>query len=81
MSVRKRKGVEQEEISKRLARANLEFLDAFVFNYSGFITGLELPDKNDCHVLAAAIKTNANVIVTNNIKDFPKKEYFLSFGI
>ena len=26
----------------------------------------------DCHVLAAAIKTNAHVIVTNNIKDFPE---------
>jgi hypothetical protein len=25
----------------------------------------------DCHVLAAAIKSNAQLIVTNNIKDFP----------
>ena len=78
--VMKRKGVSKEEISKRLARANLAFPDAFVSNYSGLITGLELPDKNDCHVLAAAIKTNANVIVTNNIKDFPK-EYLSSFGL
>jgi hypothetical protein len=30
--------------------------------------------------LAAAIKTNANVIVTNNIKDFPK-DYLSSFGL
>ena len=79
-AVMKIKGVSKEEISKRLARANLAFPDAFVSNYSGLITGLELPDKNDCHVLAAAIKTNANVIVTNNIKDFPK-EYLSSFGL
>lgn len=30
--------------------------------------------------MAAAIKTNANVIVTNNIKDFPK-EYLSSYGL
>ncbi len=27
--------------------------------------------SKDCHVLAAAIKTNASIIVTNNLKDFP----------
>ncbi|SDM86318.1 PIN domain-containing protein [Kriegella aquimaris] len=78
--VMKRKGVSEEEISKRMTRANLAFPDAFVPNYSGLISGLKLPDPNDCHVLAAAIKTNANVIVTNNIKDFPK-EYLSSFGL
>ncbi|MPM38235.1 hypothetical protein SDC9_84864 [bioreactor metagenome] len=31
-----------------------------------------LPDEKDRHVLAAAIKTNAHVIVSNNIKDFPE---------
>jgi len=31
-------------------------------------------------VLAAAIRTNANVIVTNNLKDFPR-EYLNSFGL
>ncbi len=30
--------------------------------------------------MAAAIKTNANVIVTNNTKDFPK-DYLASFGL
>ncbi len=44
------------------------------------IDHLELPDKDDRHVLAAAIKTNANLIVTNNIKDFPE-EYLQSFGL
>ena len=40
----------------------------------------DLPDIKDCHVLAAAIKINADIIVTNNIKDFPN-EYLSSFGI
>ncbi len=75
--VMRRKGVSEVEISKRTKRANLAFPDTFVSNYSGLISGLELPDQKDRHVLAAAIKTNANVIVTNNIKDFPK-EYLSS---
>lgn len=39
-----------------------------------------MPDNKDKHVLAAAIKTNANLIVTNNIKDFPA-DYLSSFGL
>jgi hypothetical protein len=35
------------------------------------ISGLALPDANDVHVLAAAIRCNANVIVTFNVKHFP----------
>ena len=35
------------------------------------IAGLTLPDADDRHVLAAAIRCNASVIVTFNEKDFP----------
>lgn len=45
--------------------------DCLVENYSPLIEGLELPDENDRHVLAAAIRANAQVIVTFNLKDFP----------
>ncbi|MHA7865397.1 PIN domain-containing protein [Flagellimonas marinaquae] len=79
-SVMERKGVPPSEAKKRVEKANLAFPDALVINYSGLIPGLKLPDPKDCHVLAAAIKTNANVIVTNNIKDFPK-DYLSSFGL
>lgn len=78
--VMKGKGVEEEEIKKRTNLANLAFPDALVTNYESLIETLELPDSKDRHVMAAAIKTNANVIVTNNLKDFPK-EYLSRFGL
>lgn len=74
------KGVSGEDADKRIAKANAAFPDALVQNYKGLIGHLDLPDKDDRHVLAAAIKTNANLIVTNNIKDFPKA-YLQSFSL
>ncbi|EMR47300.1 PIN domain-containing protein [Pseudomonas putida] len=46
--------------------------DALVTDYDSLVEGLDLPDRDDRHVLAAAIKCNASVIVTFNLKDLPK---------
>jgi len=35
--------------------------------------GLWLPDENDIHVLAAAITGRADILVTNNLGDFPTR--------
>lgn len=78
--VLRRKNVSEEEIKKRINWANLAFPDAMVRHYELLIGGLKLPDPKDCHVLAAAIKANANLIVTNNLKDFPK-EYLATYGV
>lgn len=45
--------------------------DALVTGYEPLIVGLDLPDVDDRHVLATAIKCNAATIVTFNLKDFP----------
>ena len=44
---------------------------SLVEGYRDLIEGLELPDPDDRHVLAAAIRAGAQVIVTENIVDFP----------
>ena len=45
--------------------------DCLVTGYQDLIDALDLPDPNDRHVLAAAIRSGSQVIVTENIKDFP----------
>lgn len=47
------------------------FPDAKIFRYQMLIPGLLLPDPDDRHVLATAIRGRAEIIVTQNLKDFP----------
>ena len=47
--------------------------DALVTGYEHFIDSIELPDQDDRHVLAAAIRCGARVIVTFNLGDFPSQ--------
>ena len=48
--------------------------DCLVTGYEALIPALRLPDEDDRHVLAAAIVSSADVIVTKNLKDFPERE-------
>jgi len=45
--------------------------DSLIAGYESLIPALSLPDPNDRHVLAAAIVGHCDVIVTQNLKDFP----------
>ena len=45
--------------------------DAVVTGYEHLIDSLTLPDPEDRHILAAAIVSQADVIVTRNLRDFP----------
>ncbi|MCA9543797.1 MAG: PIN domain-containing protein [Myxococcales bacterium] len=61
--------------SDRLARSrslmNRAVRDVLVTGYEPLIDGLVLPDPDDRHVVAAAIRCGAQAIVTANRKDFP----------
>ena len=50
---------------------NTHVRDALVTDFEELIKVLNLPDPDDRHVLAAAIKGRADLIVTANLKDFP----------
>ncbi|KAA8473914.1 PIN domain-containing protein [Arcticibacter tournemirensis] len=54
-----RKGVNEAEALKRVQKANEAFPDALVKNYHGLITELNLPDEDDRHVPAAAIRAKS----------------------
>lgn len=48
------------------------FEDAMVNGYESLLPACAaFPDPGDHHVVAAALKTQASVIVTDNLKDFP----------
>lgn len=47
--------------------------DCLVVGYESLVGAITLPDPEDRHVLAAAIKARAQVIVTHNLKDFADK--------
>jgi predicted nucleic acid-binding protein len=44
---------------------------AIISGYENLIAGLDLPDQDDRHVLAAAIHGRVDIIVTYDLKDFP----------
>jgi hypothetical protein len=47
--------------------------DCLITDFEQHIDSLDLPDPNDRHVLAAAIHSHAELIVTWNLRDLPAK--------
>ncbi len=60
------------QLKRTRALMNLAVPDCLVTGYEKLIPALNLPDPDDRHVLAAAIKARAAYIVTRNKKDFPQ---------
>jgi len=61
----------RERLERTRDKMNSHIRGCLVTGYEPLIAGLTLPDPDDRHVLAAAIRANADVIVTFNLKDFP----------
>jgi predicted nucleic acid-binding protein len=76
----KRTDLQRAQLERTKDVMNAAFPDSNITNYEKFIDKLHLPDNNDRHVLAAAIKGKADVIITFNLKHFPE-EYLTSFHI
>lgn len=63
-------GIPPEAARRRVTAMRRSFPDALVENYEGLIPAMTNEEK-DRHVLAAAVYSNAKLIVTDNVRDFP----------
>lgn len=72
--------VDPKLIEKRMWFMNETFPGAMVRDLDDLVSGLSLPDPNDNHVLAAALRGRCDAIVTANLQDFPAK-YLDRFGL
>jgi hypothetical protein len=66
-----RPDIPEENLRRTQAFMDKNVRDALVTDYESLVPSLSLPDPDDLHVLAAAIRCSASVIVTFNLKDFP----------
>lgn len=62
-----------EKLQRTRELMNKHVPDCLVEGFESLIDGIVLPDEDDRHVVAAAIKGQAEGIITFNLKDFPSK--------
>ena len=64
-------GLTDEQVAYRESEIRRHFPEAWVEGHEDLISAMANHPK-DRHVLAAAVRCNAEVIVTHNVKDFPR---------
>ncbi|MFI5381553.1 MAG: PIN domain-containing protein [Tepidisphaerales bacterium] len=62
----------EQQLDRTRTLMNAAVRDCLVTDYENLIDGLRLPDPDDRHVLAAAIRARADAIITFNLADFPQ---------
>ena len=70
--LRNRPDLKRENLERTRREMDAHFPRSLVRGYESIIPMLTLPDPDDRHVLAAAIKAGAKYIVTFNLKHYPK---------
>ncbi|MBA3920721.1 MAG: PIN domain-containing protein [Nostocaceae cyanobacterium] len=69
--LKKRPDITLKQLTRTKNLMNNHIPNCLVTGYESIIPDLQLPDVKDRHVLAAAIHSSANIIVTFNLRDFP----------
>lgn len=75
-----RPDLKSSQLERTRELMNKHIYDSLVENFEHLIPSINLPDANDRHVLAAAIHSEASIVVTYNLKDFPAKS-LKTYGI
>lgn len=78
--LRNRTDLTRQQLERTRSLMNSHVRDALVEGYQALIPALELPDPDDRHVLAVAIRCGADLILTFNLDDFPE-QILASYGI
>ncbi|MFD0201217.1 MULTISPECIES: PIN domain-containing protein [Saccharothrix] len=68
----RKRGATAEQVAHRIDQMSRHFPDARVMGYEHLIDSME-NHPHDRHVLAAAVRGGAEVLVTENLKDFPDR--------
>ena len=71
--LKNRPGLSRERLEQTRRQMNEHAEGSLITGYEHLIPTLWLPDPNDRHVLAVAIRSGAKLIVTYNQDDFPAK--------
>lgn len=69
--LRRRPDLQEAQLDAQWQIMDEQFPDANVAAHDALVEALELPDKDDRHVLSAAIVGKCHGIITSNLKDFP----------
>lgn len=69
-----RPDLSEAQLARTRKMMNEAIADVLVTGYEELISGIDLPDPNDRHVVAAAVRAGAQVIVSSNLKDFPREK-------
>lgn len=69
--LKNRPDLSPERLERTRRKMNQYVRDSLITGYEPLMDAITLPDPKDRHVLAAAIRANASVIVTYNLSDFP----------
>lgn len=68
-----RPDIDEHKLRATCVKMRDSVLDCEVSGYGELIDGFALPDKDDRHVLAAAIHAKCDAIITYNLSDFPSE--------